>query len=640
MDQFVATRRATLHVFAIALALTLFNCAKPLHVDEPFYLDHAAQIVKDPLRPYGFEVFWHRWPEPAISEVCPPVLPYYLAACLGLFGERPWLWKLALLPVALLFVGSLNALLTRFRAGMRLPLLWSTALSPALVPSFNLMPDLPALALGLTSLAAFARALDLRSYRAAALAGLMAGLAAQTKYTAATVPTALLAYGALFGGMQLGLVAVLTATAVFGGWELFVYLQEGWSHFLYVFGLRDTLRYPFRPDLLRPLAAHLGAVAPALTLLGWLALGASPALVAAGALALAGAYVLGAGVGRPDAFEAAGAVTLLSVALTAGRLLVAVYAGRTKSQDAGSQAGVEDEPSSDADRSFAGPVPPADRDIRLSWFLVLWLAIELTGYMRLSPFSATRRVLGVLMPATVLVGVLAGRLPARPGRRRAANVVATGGVILGISFGALDWWEAWTRKWLADRAGVLTAGDPGTVWFTGHWGFQYYAERAGLRALVPDHSQLRRGDWVIQAGWGLDRQAVDLGPARPEKVGTLLPPDRVPLNMLHFYAGDYPLTPQSGPRVSADVFRVGADCVPESPYDSELLARWAAGLNRPVPPAAESAVCRALDRLGDKGAAATAVLPALRKLETNPDSGIREAAARAVRRIDQPSGLD
>src|SRR5262249_52368722 len=53
---------------------------------------------------------------------------------------------------------------------------------------------------------------------------------------------------------------------------------------------------------------------------------------------------------------------------------------------------------------------------RGTWFLLLWLGLEVAGYFALSPFAATRRVLGVLVVITLLAGRLASRTRrARPG---------------------------------------------------------------------------------------------------------------------------------------------------------------------------------------------------------------------------------
>src|SRR5262249_54538615 len=143
--------------------LTLLNLPKPLTVDDAAYYYFARHIAADPLHPYDFQMFWYEWPQPANTVLAPPVLPYWWSLALHLFGDRPWLWKLWLLPFSILLAGSLHALYRRFAHGMERPLVWLTILSPLFLPSLNLMLDVPAVALGLTALALFFRACGRRS---------------------------------------------------------------------------------------------------------------------------------------------------------------------------------------------------------------------------------------------------------------------------------------------------------------------------------------------------------------------------------------------------------------------------------------------------------------------------------------------
>src|SRR5262249_9388900 len=147
----------------------------------------------------------------------PPVLVYWWGSGMRLLGREPVLWKLWLLPFVLLFVFSLYALLRRFARDWALPLTATTALSPAFLPSLNLMPDIPALAWSLAAVAVFLRAEERRRPSAAkncnqpllltGLAGLMAGIAMQTKYTAFVTPGVLLLRAALVGRLRLGILA-------------------------------------------------------------------------------------------------------------------------------------------------------------------------------------------------------------------------------------------------------------------------------------------------------------------------------------------------------------------------------------------------------------------------------------------------
>src|SRR5579862_4785512 len=98
-------------VLLAALALTLLNAIKPVHVDDPTYISFAKQIAAKPLDPYGFEVFWAGVPTPANHTLAPPVFLYYLAPAIEIFGESPLLWKLWLFPLNLVLAGAIERLL-------------------------------------------------------------------------------------------------------------------------------------------------------------------------------------------------------------------------------------------------------------------------------------------------------------------------------------------------------------------------------------------------------------------------------------------------------------------------------------------------------------------------------------------------
>src|SRR5262249_12257888 len=155
------------------------------------------------------------------------LLLYWWAAGIRLFGENPFLWKVWLLPISLVLVFALHALARRFARGIDGPLVCLIVLSPSLLPGLNLMLDVPALALGLAALARFLRALDRDATGAALLAGVVAGLAMQSKYTALVTPAVLLLGAGLCRRLRLGALAAAAALAVFAGWEVFIALRHG-----------------------------------------------------------------------------------------------------------------------------------------------------------------------------------------------------------------------------------------------------------------------------------------------------------------------------------------------------------------------------------------------------------------------------
>ena len=534
-------------VLLLAVALTLSNAVKPAVVDDTAYLEFARHLSANPTDPYGFRLFWYDRPEPAMHVLLPPVLPYWVAGGMRLGGENLSLLKLWLFPFAWVLAAAVYTLMKRFapaaaaRVGATV-----FVLSPAVLPLFNVMLDVPALALGLAGLAAFFRGCDRRQVGWVVFAGLLVGLAMQTKYSMLVAPMVLAWYGLLHRRWTNTLIAIGIAAGLFAGWEWYVHQKYGESHFL--FHLRNTSGTKEFADqlaekigLVRPLLAHLGLLAVGIAFWASAAAGFSRAArwAAAGVFAVFVGLVVAPFEGYGDhtrelLFAVAGVSVFVTLAVLAWRLM----------------RGTDTEP------------------IDLA-FLVGWVAIESMACVALTPFAAARRVMGVSAAAAVLAAVGVARF----GGPRGPAVAAVG---LGVAVAALDWYDAFPEKDLAERAAeVARPGDGGTVWFHGHWAFQFYCTRAGMMAVVPGESVLQAGDRLVYPlppdgldetdfyrphhGWA----ALRIDPSRTELLTVLTWDDPVPLTTLpSLYGGGLPLRGRNGPRMRVGVYRVTADWRP------------------------------------------------------------------------------
>jgi hypothetical protein len=547
--------RTWLLLFLLALVYTLANAVKPLLIDDTAYHYFAAQAAAQPLDPYGFKILWYLVPEPAMEVLAPPLLPYWWSLAIRLFGEQPIMWKLWLFPFSLLFVVAVYFLLRRFARGLEALLTLMTVFSPAFFPSLNLMLDIPALALSLGALIVFFRACDRQSLGLGISAGILAGLAMQTKYTGFLAPAAMLLYGLVFRQTRRGLVAGITAASLFAGWEAFLLVRYGQSHFL--FHLQDN--DPSGKHLLiLPILSILGATASFLTLLNLAALRTQPKRTALCAGLIAFGYVLVAGI--PDSFngfwwklgEYRGRFTIAHAVF--GLFGAGVLA--TSGAVVGRLCRVS---RADPRRIMHG------WKYRTEMFLVLWLGLEIVGYLALSPFPAVRRVLGLLVVLTLLTGRLAVRTCRSPYRRTLLRKIAIGGIGLGAGFYAIDLRDALAEKDVVQQAAAYIGKvDRGQVWYVGHWGFQYYAEQAGMKPIVAGESMLRKGDVLVLPDEGIDQQKVAMQKQSMELIEMLSVSDFLPLRTVPgFYGGDVPLQHQEGSRVFVWIYRVTADFVPE-----------------------------------------------------------------------------
>jgi hypothetical protein len=284
------------------------------------------------------------------------------------------------------------------------------------------------------------------------------------------------------------------------------------------------------------------------------------------------------------------------------------------------------------------PLSNSGRRLGGEYFLLAWLVIELLAYYTISPFPAVRRVMGIVVVLTLLSGRLTAQSIMAPLRRWLVWLVVIIGVVLGCGYAGLDWWEARVRQLaVMEAAELIHRYDPEhkTVWFTGHWGFQYYAERAGMKPMVADESPLRAGDWVVLTLTGQDKQMVWVPDSTFDQLWRLAPQDPIPLSACGIYTSEGPpLIPQEGPRIDIGIGRMKTDTVAASALPPELLVRWAAERKWPVPRAAIASVNRAIAQLGERLATSQAAVSSLRRLANGTEPALREPAARALARIE------
>jgi hypothetical protein len=88
--------------------------------------------------------------------------------------------------------------------------------------------------------------------------------------------------------------------------------------------------------------------------------------------------------------------------------------------------------------------------------------------------------------------------------------VAAAWVALVLPLSVLLTWadtaQAGVYRWAAEKIADEIGDRPGNGWFVGHWGYQYYMEQLGFRAVVPPQyerwygaSDLEKGDWISSA---------------------------------------------------------------------------------------------------------------------------------------------
>ncbi len=419
-----------------------------------------------------------------------------------------------------------------------------TVLGPVCLPMLNLMLDVPEAAVGLAALALFIRAESGKSSGLAALAGVVAGLAAETKYSGLVLPGVFLAHAATHRGWRRWAIATAATIAVFAGVEALIALRYGESHFLHnIPHHRNRVMSPV--TMAQDLVETGGGLAPAVSIIALAGLGLPNRLVARLGLVTAAGYVLvGLVPGRMNPWWCA-RVFFIGV----GTLFLVTMAA----------AGV---------RLIFGRWPPR-AEISAAWrddcFVVLWFVVEVAGYFALSPFPAYRRFIGIVIAGTFVAGRLASRTCSSPQRIGLVRGAAIGGALLGVFFYGIDSCEAVAKKRVAEDAVALVRRQaaPNTkVWFFCQWGTSGYLEREGFQFIHAGRSRLRPGDWVIQVEGGslvtlpdafvVQVARLERSDFLPWAVNPLIPSFPAPLVMRRF---------KGEPRAVARVYRVEQEFV-------------------------------------------------------------------------------
>jgi 4-amino-4-deoxy-L-arabinose transferase-like glycosyltransferase len=454
------------------LACLLPFIDKAFHIDDPLYIWGARQITRRPLDFYGFDVNWFGQLLPMFQNTQnPPGFSYWLAMT-GLavgWGERAMHASVALIALAtVLGVYQLGRQLTA-RPGLAAA---CALLTPVfLVSSPLVMCDLPMVCLWVWAVHLWIAGERSDDRRKLWLAALLAAASALTKYYGiALIPLLLMYSVARRGRPSRNLLPLLLPLILLLAYEALMRSLYGGSHLSYSasFSLAPRTDVGVLGRCVRGTVFAGGCLASVLALAPWIARPRTLAAWLAGAgaafLALAVEGGLAQVVWRDAAGWRWGPLLSATLFLVAGAAVLAIAVDDLR-------RGVTAE----------------------SLLIVAWLLGTLV-FATFVNWSLTGRSILPMAPA---LGLLVARRVTAAGRPR--------GLWLGLAAaGALSLAPAWADYRHADSARGMAARivqrygqRDGTVWFQGHWGFQYYMEAAGAKALNLARYRLHPGDVVV-----------------------------------------------------------------------------------------------------------------------------------------------
>jgi 4-amino-4-deoxy-L-arabinose transferase-like glycosyltransferase len=460
---------------------------KAFCVDDPLFLWAAAQIQAHPLDFYGCEVNWYGTVQPLYDVMKnPPLACYYLSAAAALVGtSEPALHAAFLLPA----IGAVWGTWFLARSFCRQPV--SAALvalvTPALlVSSTNVMCDTLLVCLWTWAIALWIRGLNLANGGWLAAASLLIAAAALTKYFAVSLIPLLAVYTILRERKPTWRLAwLLVPTALLAGYQWWTWRQYG-------------------RGLLSDAAAFAWQIA------------AIP------------------GTGPVVSQETVGSKTIAGLSFLGGSFIPLLFCapwlwpkrGLVAATVAGLAIGawarwVSSSPQLTALHMQSGFTSTSAAQLGLFTLcgaLVLWLAMSdivkhesadacllalwVWGTFGFAAFVNWTCNVRSVLPIAPALGILLVRRIDLERTRRGGRPVAWRWALVPAAAVALmvawaDFCLANSARTAATQIAAVLRPESGTVWFQGHWGFQYYMRAKGGREVDLSHPGCKPGDILI-----------------------------------------------------------------------------------------------------------------------------------------------
>jgi len=473
-------------VLTILLGLWLFatviNLNKAYHIDDTVHLEIAQWILQNPLHPMSGKINWGQNAD-SIHLLNQPHLYFYLLAAWGfLFGFSEiamHVFQSLFTFACILFIYLIARLIIPKHALFLTALL---TLSPAFVVGQNLMVDVPLLFLWLAFYYLLIKPRVKSETQRFLLVGFIAGCACLVKYT--SVPLVLVMLVSVVIKKKLNLIWTIgIPIGMLILWSCFNYLDYGSIHILgrssppfslkslldmglaWLVGLGSILPYsPFFFGNLWHTKKKLHLFIQIMLIL----------ILLSSALIFFGAYI-----GKLD--DSITSKYLLSLFLGNGIAVALLLLHEFK-------------------RNFGEFFVEANYSILI---LYLWIFSGALFIIFFSPFMATRHILLVIVPITLL---LAHFIVTHLSVFWSATAVLLS-ILLTLALGISD--RTWANYY-REKAALIKSELPNkaNIYFTGHYGWQWYAKQNGMKQLEALNPQIQAGDYLVHADYIL-RQRLD-----------------------------------------------------------------------------------------------------------------------------------
>jgi hypothetical protein len=463
-----------LFVAALTAASLLPFVGKAFHMDDPLFIWSARQIQAHPLDFYGFQLNWDGWyrPMPEVTQN-PPLASYYAALIGSILGWSEIALHLGfILPALAVILGTYA--LARILGSHPLAAALITGTAPVFVMSASsVMCDTMMLALWVWAAVFWIEGLRSGNAARLGLAALLIAACGLTKYFGISLVPLL----GVYSWMELRRVGpwlayLLFPMIVLGGYQWM-------THGLYGHGLLSSaasyatqFRVPGEaPEKILTALAFSGGCIVILSFAAPVVWGKKG--LAVGALATAAIALLVVSMKKVGTFHVVddtgvkwGFVAQFAVFVVSGlSLALLAFADWRGRKDAGST------------------------------LLALWVAWTLTFAVAVNWTTNGRTILPILPAGSIL---LVRRVERRgglvdPGRARRLEAPLAASLLVALLVASADFKLADSARTAAASLARLS----GDVRFQGHWGFQYYMERLGAKALQREALDFKPNDLIV-----------------------------------------------------------------------------------------------------------------------------------------------
>ena len=460
---------ATIGLFILLTLGPFLN--KAVHNDDSLFVWTAEQILKHPGDFYGFDVNWTGHTVPMSGENRnPPTTSYFLAGVMAVFGEREMALHAALLLVAFAAAAGIFQLAKIWCARPLLAAFIAMSTPVFLVSATTLMCDAPLLALWIWTVVFWERALKNGKAIHFLAAGLFAGLAVLTKYSALPLLPLLPILGIFrkrnLGGWLLWLAVPLVMIELYQFGTGKLYGQGLISAAAdYAAQTRYGVAGGWANKTVIGLAYAGGCLLPVLFFAR--RLWTKRELLIGGGLAVAAAMAALWATGVGSQFDWSFRLQMGLMLVAGIHLLLLAAAELWRQRDA------------------------------ISLLLALWLGSGLVFATVLNWTVSARSFLPLIPAAAILV--------ARGLTRKFFSVEKPGAFFwplalsatLGVVVAAADYSLASSARAAARELAVEYPSSTNTLWFQGHGGFQFYLEKSGAFPVDFSRSVLAPGEIMI-----------------------------------------------------------------------------------------------------------------------------------------------